>query len=310
MFSRFKEKSPDMSTSPNKLRQLAEFKLRMVPELEDIHSEDLPKLLHELHVHQIELEMQNQELRYAETRAEANLNRYTAIFESSPVGYLSLSHDGTICIANPTAKMMLGHEQTRVVGQNIRNFVSLNSQAILKNFLHKSFITRENEAPQKTQCELALTNNSDTGCYVSLEGLATSIGGECRVTMMDITERRKTEAALLRESRLNKALLQLMHDGVCLFDASGNVMQANPAFCEMLGYSEKELLAMNVVQWNTHWSKENLEEIIGSLKGDESRSKAQYLRRDGSTLEVEVGTSSMVIDGQRLILNVVHRLAG
>lgn len=94
-------KAHNTSDSFSDLRQRAEQRLKDLPESASLSAEDVRKLVHELHVHQIELEMQNQELRYAETRAAANLRRYTDIYESAPFGYLSLNHEGIIIYGKP-----------------------------------------------------------------------------------------------------------------------------------------------------------------------------------------------------------------
>lgn len=290
------------------LRKRAEAQLKEIPESTSLSPEDVRKLLHELQIRQVELEMQNQELRYAETRAEANLKRYTDIYELAPIGYLSFGHDGSIFTTNPACKAMLGYGQSKIVGQNIKNFVSTESQAALKNFLHEAFLIHETGL-QQIGCELTLSGKNGTIRHIHVEGLSAEGGGECRVTVTDITERRKSEDALKREGQINKALLQVVRDGICIFDSEGKVVQVNDAFCRMLGYTQEELLSMTIAQWNTQWEIDELKDRIENLKSSDPVFETKFRRRDGGIMDVEVSASSVVINGQRLILNAVRETA-
>ena len=75
---------------------------KQLPVVAPANEADAQKLLHELQIQKIELEMQIQELRYSETIANATLTRYTDIYDFAPVGYFTLSFDGTIHMANLT----------------------------------------------------------------------------------------------------------------------------------------------------------------------------------------------------------------
>ena len=87
------------------------------------------RLLHELRVHQIELEMQNEELRVSRAEVESGLKRYTDLYDFAPVGYLTLSAEGTISELNLPAAVLLGRERSRVVGARLRTFIAQASRA-------------------------------------------------------------------------------------------------------------------------------------------------------------------------------------
>jgi PAS domain S-box-containing protein len=110
-------------------------------------------------------------------------------------------------------------------------------------------------------------------------------------------------AALERAGRKNETLLRTASDGIYIFDLNGNVLQVNDAFCHMLGYTQEEMLAMNVDQWNAQWPKEELLARIAALGASNPVFETQHRRRDGSIIYVEVSASRVEIDGQQLVYN-------
>ncbi|MFH0865367.1 MAG: hybrid sensor histidine kinase/response regulator, partial [Bacteroidota bacterium] len=85
---------------------------------------DAKKLLHELQVHQIELEMQNEELHKAYETAETALKKYTMLYDFAPMGYFTLDSDGRICDLNFTGAELLGDRRFSLVNNNFKLFVS------------------------------------------------------------------------------------------------------------------------------------------------------------------------------------------
>jgi len=100
------------------------------------------RLVHELQVHQIELEMQNEELRQSRAQVEATLARYTNLYDFAPVGYLTLSADGTIREVNLPGAHLLGLERAGVVGRRLRPFVSQDTRPVFDSWLNEIFATQ------------------------------------------------------------------------------------------------------------------------------------------------------------------------
>ena len=112
------------SVSPlEALRQRAEAKLRAVVSSHpnDASPGDLPRLLHELSVHQAELEMQNEELNRAQSALEASRARYFDLYDQAPVGYITFGMDGLVLEANRLAASMLGLAANRLPGRRGRS---------------------------------------------------------------------------------------------------------------------------------------------------------------------------------------------
>jgi PAS domain-containing protein len=116
---------------------------------------DPQRTLHELQVHQIELEMQNLELQEARDRMEAQLEKYTDLYDFAPVGYFSLDEQGVVLEANLTGAALLGMERSRLINRRLSRFVSPANQSDYLVFLKKIFTKSGNQ-----DCDMAMVKAS------------------------------------------------------------------------------------------------------------------------------------------------------
>ena len=149
------------------------------------------RLLHELQVHQLELEMQNAELRQARDEAEQSLEKYTDLYDFAPIGYLTLDRAGTIRDANLTFASLVGSERSRLRGRHFGRFVTAEDRPSFTDFLEKIFTSQGKEV-----CELALLKGGTRPHFVLIEAVATASGQECRAAIIDISARRQLEMEL------------------------------------------------------------------------------------------------------------------
>ena len=156
-----------------------------------VTNEDLQRLHHELQVHQIELELQNAELRQSRDALEAALEKYTDLYDFSPVGYFTLDRKGIILSVNLTGAALVAVERTLLVGRHFELFVTAESRPAFSDFLGEVFTS-----PTKIACELVLAKNGGDPVCVEVEGI--TVSGECRIALIDITERKLTEESLRR----------------------------------------------------------------------------------------------------------------
>ena len=154
-------------------------------------AEETQRLVHELQVHQIELEMQNEELQQSRAEVEAILGQYTDLYDFAPVGYFTLDRDGTIRQVNLTGARLLGVERSRLVNRRFGLLVSAESRLAFNAFLKKVF-----ESQAKETCELAFRKAANGPFRAHLEAAATQDGQACRAAVVDITERKRAEAEL------------------------------------------------------------------------------------------------------------------
>ncbi|MGE5400834.1 MAG: PAS domain-containing protein, partial [Ignavibacteriales bacterium] len=152
---------------------------------------DTKKLLHELQVHQIELEMINEELRLAKDKAAADAVIYQELYEFAPSGYISLLPDGTVVQLNFSSARMLGMERPMLINRNFRFLIAEDCRAELNDFFVQIF-----QRNALASCELQLSLEGKPDTFVYLEGHAADKGEKCNVTMIDITQRRLAEDRL------------------------------------------------------------------------------------------------------------------
>ena len=169
-------------TDPEMLRVKAEEQLKElhkkvgVPEREA----DLLRLVHELQVHQIELEMQNDELRQTRETAELMLKKFTVLFDLSPMGYFSLDPEGVITELNFTGAEILRDRRFSLINSNFKLFIAEESKHIFNDFFKKVFTSNAKET-----CEVMLGYDGKSLCSVYMEGVATEENQNCFLSVLD-----------------------------------------------------------------------------------------------------------------------------
>jgi hypothetical protein len=147
---------------------------------------DVKRLLHELQVHQIELEMQNEELRQAYETAEIAVKKYTMLYDFSPMGYFTLDWEGSICELNFTGAEMLGDRRFSLINSNFKYFVSEDSLPVFNSFFSKVYGSNSKES-----CEILLAYNKNPLCFVYIEGIVTENDRKCLLSVVDISNFKK-----------------------------------------------------------------------------------------------------------------------
>jgi len=246
------------------------------------------RLVHELQVHQIELEMQNEELQQARGEVDKTLDMYTDLYEFAPVGYATLDHVGTIQRINLTGADLIGLERTRLVGRRFEIFVTNQDRAAFAEFLVKVFASSTKEV-----CEVQLLKDG-IPIWVQITGMTPLSGQECRLTLSDITERKLAENKLRDKEARYRALFESSMDAIFLSESDGVISSANPEACSMFQMTEDELsrvgragimnLAGSCVQ-----AALNARKASGKI-----RCELTAVRKDGTVFPVEV--SSVIFD--------------
>lgn len=170
-------------TDARKLRKIAEalLKEKQFKAEKEIMQSDLKKLTHELQVHQIELEMQNEELQKAYEAAEVALKKYTMLYDLAPMGYMTISNDGTIRELNFTAADTIGERRFKLVDTNLKLFIMDESKQVFNDFINRVFTSGTKET-----CKVALGKDNSRSSLVYMEGIVIEKDNNCLLTFLEI----------------------------------------------------------------------------------------------------------------------------
>jgi len=180
---------------------------------------EIYKMLHEIQVHQIELELQNKELILAKEQATTAFQKYIELYDFAPSGYYTLTGKGEILQLNLSGAKMLGKDRSQLKNWLFHLFVTDDSKQIFRLFLEKVF-----SGNVKESCELALLTSENLQQYIYLSGILSDNGDQCYVTATDVTERKQSESDLRTSNELNETLLQTIPFGMNIVDEKGNVL--------------------------------------------------------------------------------------
>jgi len=172
-------------TDAKQLRLKAEEQLKKKGKRIDnpVVENDSKKLLHELQVHQIELEMQNEELRIAYETAETALKKYTMLYDLAPMGYFTLDSNANITELNFTGADILGDKRFSLVNSNLKLFITNDSLPVFNEFFRKVY-TRHG----KESCKLQFGTDNGSICQVYMEGIVTGDDQKCLLSVIDISD--------------------------------------------------------------------------------------------------------------------------
>ena len=269
------------------------------------------KLIHELEVHQVELEIINVELTLAkEKAAEHATEKYAQLYNFAPSGYLTLSNTGIILEINLSGSQMLGKDPFQLKDSNFSQFVSPDKRPVFNLFLNKILNSKT-----KSTCELTLSVDGQLPMYVYITGIRTDNGSNCFVNIVDVTDIRKAEINVTQSDERYKSLFEGNHSIMILVDpVTGNIIDANRAACRYYGWSYSEMCSKNISEIN-QLSKDEIRSEM-QMARDEKRNYFifRHLVANGTIRDVEVyscpihfGDSVLLYS---LVIDVTDRIRG
>jgi len=205
--------------SDQTLRQQAEKLLRNKKKQPEVAGKDMESLLHELQVHQVELEMQNEELRKTQYVLESSREKYRDLYEHAPVGYLLVNDQGVMVKTNLTFCAMLGEQRFKVIGKPF-------SQWICKEYQDHYYLFRQRCLVSETisNIDLQLCSLDGGKFFVRIQGICGEISGSksgLRLTINVISDERELQS-------LKQELQEIARHLDCALDAAdGGFWQLN-----------------------------------------------------------------------------------
>ena len=222
-------KQPQRSTKVTELRRQAEARLRMTKrDVAAMPVKEVQELVHELQVHQIELEMQNDELRRTQLELEAVRDRYVDLYDFSPVGHLTLDTHGTIVEANLRAGTLLGFNRNKLIGQPIAGCIAAGKEDMFHRYCQKVLKTGTRQI-----CEVLLRLEAGVSRWIQFEGLAVQDAPgpitHWRTALMDVSDRKRAEQQLEAQRAQREDIIGSTMDAIITMDEQGRVVRFNPA---------------------------------------------------------------------------------
>ncbi|MEI7436403.1 MAG: PAS domain-containing protein [bacterium] len=184
-------------TDNEKLRIQAETKLSQTPSNQAPRLTEAARAHHELKVTQVELELQNEELRRSQLQLTAERELYFELYDLAPVGYCTIKEDGLISIANLTIAAMLGVERSALINRSLSQYILKEHHDIYYRHIKQAFTN--NALPP---IELRMSKKDGAPFWVSLSGTISQAANDehiCRVALQDITSHKLEEDEKYRQ---------------------------------------------------------------------------------------------------------------
>jgi PAS domain S-box-containing protein len=156
---------------------------------------DVLKLIHEFEVHQVELELINEELLEAKTIAAEAAEKYIELYDFAPTGYFTLSKNGNIIDINLSGALLLGKERSRLINSTFGLYISDDTKPTFAQFLEKVLNSNNREL-----CEVIMTPSNNLLIYAHITGVADMSREQCYLTVIDITEHKKAEFEIVKKT--------------------------------------------------------------------------------------------------------------
>lgn len=296
-----------------KLRKQAEEKLKKAiresDQMPDEAALSIKELIHELQVHQIELEMQNKELQQTQKKLKTSKQKYSNLYDFAPVSYLTLDKDAKILKANVTTCEKFGIARDNFVNRSFYDFINEDDRDLLYLHLQKVF----DKKGQKS-CELRLKIPENNEKSEWFHGLVKSnafddLDGNtlCRSVIIDITERKEAQEEL-RRSRKYKSIVERNTEAM-IISRDQDLIYFNQAFTDLTGYAEEELHDIDLENILICPHKEDVESLFQHPSDTKTLRKQMELKqRDGETINIEIESTIIDYLGNEANLIVIRNI--
>ena len=226
----------DNITEAARLRQKAEDKLTLKSVQPDMHFalSDLQTLVHELQVHQVELEMQNEELKRAKNESESARGKFTELYDFAPAGYFTLNDEGLIIQLNLRASQIVGKDRSSLINSRLGVFISDDTKHVFNTFLDQVF-----KSTIQKSCEITFSWNGKEPLVAQLNGIISGNGNLCLVTAIDITARKHAEEATMESERFLREVQIIAQHGTFSIDIEHGLWEGSEVLYTILGIDNK-----------------------------------------------------------------------
>ena len=260
--------------------------------------EEIQRLYHELQVHQVELEMQNAELRRTQHELESSRERYFDLFQLAPVGYLTLNEYEVIIETNLTVATLLGVERGTLLKKPFNSF-------ILPEFQDTWYLrhNKYSESNDNRIMEIMMIRAGAFPFWAYLKEVPLD-NGECRLILMDISIRKHLEETQKNE-RMFDTILQTTIEGFWVVDLQGRFQKVNDAYCKMIGYSRDELLGMAIKDVEALENQTDIEQKCNDIaRNGNIHFQSRHRCKDGRIIDLDI--SANYLENDNVLFTFLH----
>ena len=289
------------------LRREAEEKLKVASPDKASQSFEINalKLVQELQVQQVELEIQNEELMRVNNDLESANTKYSELYDFAPSGYFSLSKEGKILELNLSGSKILGIERSQLRNQSFGFFVSDETKPVFILFLAKLFESKTIES-----CEIRLSSEDDFPKYIHISGIVGENKDVCNLTVVDISEHRRELELLQKSEERYKSLFQKNFSVMLLIHPeTGQIIDANPSACMFYGWSHSDICRMNISEINTLSSEEVKLEMQKAISDQRNQFFFKHRKANSELRDVEVYSGPIKFGSITLLYSIVHDIS-
>jgi PAS domain S-box-containing protein len=265
----------------------------------------LHKLLHELQVHQVELKMQNDELRQAQIAMEESRDRYVDLYDFAPIGYLTLSREGMISELNLTAADMLGVVRKQLVSRRFSQFVVKED----RDRWYRHFMSVMQHS-QRQHCEVSIERGDGSIFHAQLDSVNCCELEEStvlerkkdwvsavRIALSDVTERIQNETALVDARGLAENIMDTVHEPLIVLDSTLKVISASDAFYKHFQITPEEAVGRQLNELNQHqWDIPKLRNLLENILPDSPFVKGLEIEKDFPS----IGKRRLLLNARRI----------
>ncbi len=288
------------------LRSSAEKLLACAPEV-TVQLRPAEELLYELRVHQIELEMQNEELRQAQIVLKESHDRYVDLYEFAPIGYLTLADSDVIVEANLTGATLLGVERKKLLRRRFLSFVATDNRDRWHCFYRGIM-----KHPGSAELELVLQRGNGSTFHAHIDSRCMNAGDRVRITLTDIPERKLAEQAVQQSEAKFRAIFEYANDAILIMTEDTFIdcnQKTEQMFCcrreEILNRKPYELSPP--FQQDMRNSKDSiLEKISTALTGVPQFFEWEFKKFDGTLFDAEVSLNHIEVGGKIMLQSIVR----
>ncbi|MCC5636737.1 PAS domain S-box protein [Nostoc sp. CHAB 5844] len=247
----------------------------------------------------------------AEAALVENEAKYRNLVENISDLIFSMSLEGIFTYISPQFKNILGWEPSELLGQLFAPLVHPDDLLLAQSNIQEMVATNG----QQTQIEFRHQRKDGSWCWMrsvtapifNSDGQISGFHG----VLSDISDRKQVEAALSQQEAQYRSIFETVNDGITVVDLdTGKIIAANPAFCQMHGYSQAEILQLNPQDYIHPDSFHLFGEFITSVKnGREFHAQAVDIHKDGTYFDIEVTGKLLNYNSKPHVLSVVRDIS-